>query len=168
MKAGRQRAAAPVKSEEKHVVNGWALYTHPKFDEQYETLIAAVEAENKKDQANYQKTNAAKILSAVQELIEKQIPADPTDKKYRQGDALGAGNKNWFRAKFYGQFRLFFRFDSKSKTIVYAWLNDEDSLRAYDSKTDAYATFQKMLAHGNPPKSFDDLLKVSGSIAGKK
>ena len=28
-----------------------------------------------------------------------------------------------------GRFRLFFRFDSASKVIIYAWVNDENTLR---------------------------------------
>jgi toxin YhaV len=167
MKKVLPRAAAPAEPEEKHAVNGWTLYAHPLFAEQYEALVAAVEAEKKKDPATYRNSNAAKLLYAVEELVNRLIPANPAHKKYRQGDALGAANKNWFRAKFYQQFRLFFRFDSRSKTIVYAWVNDETTLRAYDSKTDAYRTFKKMLDRGNPPGSFDDLLDASRAIAKK-
>ena len=32
-----------------------------------------------------------------------------------------------------------------SDIIVYAWVNDEKSKRAYDSKTDAYRIFKRML-----------------------
>ena len=66
------------------------------------------------------------------------------------------------RAKFGGQrFRLFFRYDSKAKVIVYAWVNDDDSKRTYGSKTDAYAVFKKMLDKGNPPDDWEALLKVA-------
>ena len=150
--------------QEAQIANGWVLYAHPLFLEGYAALVAAVEAEKRKDPKNFQSASAARILYAVEELVNRLIPANPADKKYRQGETLGAANKHWFRAKFYQQFRLFFRFDSRSKTIVYAWLNDEDTLRAYDSKTDAYRTFQKMLARGNPPGAFDDLLKASKSM----
>jgi toxin YhaV len=50
------------------------------------------------------------------------------------------------------------------KVIVYVWVNDAESLRAYGSKTDAYALFQKMLASGYPPGSFEELLKQSREI----
>lgn len=162
-----QAAAALAASTAAHLVNGWALYTHPLFDAQYDALIAAVAAEKRRDPAGYRNSDAAKMLYAVDKLINEVIPANPADKKFRQGEALGPANKHWFRAKFYQQFRLFFRFDSASKTIVYVWLNDEDTLRAYGSKTDAYATFRRMLASGNPPGSLEALLKAS-SAAPKK
>ena len=42
---------------------------------------------------------------------------------------------------------------------LFAWVNDENSKRAYDSNTDAYRVFQKMLDSGHPPNDWDDLLK---------
>jgi len=44
------------------------------------------------------------------------------------------------------RYRLFFRFHAPSKTIVYAWVNDQDTKRAYESSNDAYRVFGKMLA----------------------
>jgi toxin YhaV len=55
---------------------------------------------------------------------------------------------------------LFFRYDIQSKVIVYAWVNDDSSKRAYESKTDAYKIFARMLKSGNPPDSWEELLKV--------
>ena len=40
-----------------------------------------------------------------------------------------------------------------------AWVNDEQNLRAYGSKTDAYAMFSVMLDVGSPPDSFHVLTK---------
>ena len=39
------------------------------------------------------------------------------------------------------------------------WINDENSKRAYDSNTDAYRVFKKMLDNGSPPDNWHDLLK---------
>jgi len=39
------------------------------------------------------------------------------------------------------RFRLFFRYDSRAKTIVFAWVNDAQTLRSAGSKPDPYATF---------------------------
>lgn len=39
--------------------------------------------------------------------------------------------------------QAFFCFDSASKIIVYAWVNDEKNKRAYGSKSDAYRVFEK-------------------------
>ena len=80
---------------------------------------------------------------------------------FRQGNTLGDNNKHWFRAKFFQQYRLFFRFHLESKVIVYAWVNDETNKRAYGSKTDAYKVFEKMVKSGHPPKEREDLLKAA-------
>ena len=48
-----------------------------------------------------------------------------------------------------------------------AWVNDDKTLRAYGSKTDACATFKGMLEDGNPPDNFDALLKEAAA-AGKR
>ncbi len=42
---------------------------------------------------------------------------------------------------------------------MFAWVNDEQTKRAYESKTDAYRTFQKMLKSGHPPDDWEQLLK---------
>ena len=81
---------------------------------------------------------------------------------FRLGGTLGAENKHWFRDKFgNGRFRLFFKFDTRSKVIIYAWVNDENSLRAYSAKTDTYAVFAKMLRKDNPPATWAELLAAS-------
>lgn len=54
---------------------------------------------------------------------------------------------------------MFFRYHQASKIIVFAWVNDEDSKRAYGSKTDAYLVFRKMLDNEHPPDDWDTLLE---------
>ncbi|MGV8415804.1 type II toxin-antitoxin system YhaV family toxin, partial [Pseudomonas aeruginosa] len=85
-----------------------------------------------------------KRLAAILKLVYEDIPLDPTHPQYRQGGTLGEAHKHWFRAKFYQQYRLFFRFHEPSRTIIFAWVNDERTKRAYGSKTDAYHVFRKM------------------------
>lgn len=143
------------------VVNGWTLYAHPLFIEQYLNLKSQVEALREKDPENYTKKNAAKRLAAIQRLTFELIPHDPTHADFRQGNTLGEDNKHWFRAKFFQQYRLFFRYHLESKVTVYAWVNDEKNKRAYGSKTDAYRIFEKMVKSGHPPKEWDDLLKAA-------
>lgn len=117
------------------VINGWTLFAHPLFLEQFEKLTAAVERERVKKPTEYQSGANAKLLKMIYTLILETIPADPARDEYRQGNTLGPGNKHWFRAKFGNQrFRLFFRYDSRVKVIVYAWVNDADSKRTYGSK----------------------------------
>lgn len=143
------------------VVNGWTLYLHPLFKEQYLNLKAQVEALRNKDPKGYRKKNATKRLAAIQRLIFELIPHDPTSVEFRQGTTLGGDNKHWFRAKFFQQYRLFFRYHLESKIIVYVWVNDEKNKRAYGSKTDVYKVFEKKLKSGYPPENWDDLLKAA-------
>ena len=42
--------------------------------------------------------------------------------------------------------------------IVFAWVNDEDTKRAYESSDDAYRVFRKMLEGGEPPDDWETLL----------
>lgn len=141
------------------VINGWQIFAHPLFLEQVEALLLEVGDLRQKYPQDYQKKNATKRLLAINKLAFDVIPQDPTRKEYRQGNTLGEDYKHWFRAKFFQQYRFFFRYHQEAKIIVFGWVNDENCKRAYDSKTDAYLVFQKMLASGNPPDNWDDLLK---------
>lgn len=145
------------------VMNGWSIYAHPLFLDQLEWLIEEVEARKARDPKTWQKKNCTKRLSAIFKLVTEAIPADPSATAFRQGGTLGDHRKHWFRAKFFQQYRLFYRFNSDAKVIVLAWVNDDKTLRAYGSKTDAYATFKGMLEDGNPPDNFDALFKEAAA-----
>lgn len=140
------------------VVNGWTLLAHDLFLDQVSSLIDEVERARRKDPAGYLKKNAAKRLAAIAKLAFEIIPQDPERDEYRQGDTLGPDRKHWLRAKFFQQYRLFFRYRRAERIILYAWVNDTETLRAYGSKTDAYAVFKKMLARDQPPDDWDALL----------
>lgn len=140
------------------LINGWQIFAHPLFLEQVEELVAQVEYLRQKNPKDYKKKNATKRLAAIAKLAFEVIPQDPTRHEYRQGNTLGNEYKHWFRAKFFQQYRLFFRYHQESKIILLAWVNDEDSKRAYESNTDAYKVFRKMLENGHPPDDWHDLL----------
>jgi toxin YhaV len=110
------------------VVHGWTIFVHPLFLAQVEALIAEVEALKRRDPAGYTQKNASKRLAAIAQLAFDVIPQDPARPEYRQGGALGDGYRHWFRARFFQQYRLFFRYHASSKVIVYAWVNDEATL----------------------------------------
>lgn len=149
------------------VVDGWSIYAHPLFLDQLEALIAEVEARKAKDPQGWRGKNCAKRLAAILRLATEIIPADPAAPQFRQGDTLGDGRKHWFRAKFFQQYRLFFRFDSAARIIVLAWVNDETTLRAYGARTDAYATFRAMLDGGAPPDDFGALMREAKAAGGR-
>ena len=152
---GDGQASAPITPL---TVNGWKIYAHPVFIKQVENLISEVLKRKQKDPDTWQQKNCAKRLKAIFKLISEDIPNDPQGSQFQQGNTLGSAGTHWFRAKFFQQYRLFFRFDSNAKVILLAWVNDEKTLRAYDSKSDAYTVFQKMFTNGTPPNNFDDLL----------
>lgn len=139
-------------------VNGWTLFAHPLFLDQLETLAAEVEKLRVKNPAGYAQKNASKRLAAIAKLVFEVIPQDPARADYRQGNTLGEEHRHWFRAKFFQQYRLFFRYQQQSRIIVYVWVNDEDSKRAYDSANDAYRVFRRMLETGHPPSDWAVLL----------
>ncbi|MBG0807956.1 type II toxin-antitoxin system YhaV family toxin [Methylosinus sp. H3A] len=151
-------------------INGWTIYAHPLFLDQLEAMIKAVEKAREKDAKGYKKKRAAKLLAAVLKVAFENIPSDPTREIYRQGATLGDEYKHWFRAKFLQQFRLFFRYQqsANTKVIVLAWVNDDSTLRAYESANDAYAVFRKMLIRGNPPDSWTRLLAAASDIGAKR
>ena len=148
----------PPKSLAPLMVNGWTLFAHPLFLDQLEALIAQVEKLRAKDPKGYAQKSAGKRLAAITKLVFEVIPQDPTRADYRQGNTLGDEHRHWFRAKFFQQYRLFFRYHQQSKIIVYAWVNDEDTRRAHDSGDDAYRVFRRMLESGHPPSDWAVLL----------
>lgn len=140
------------------VIHGWTVFAHPLFLAQLEALAQQVEAFKQKDPVGYVKKNASKRLAAITKLAFDVIPQDPTRPEYRQGGTLGDEHKHWFRAKFFQQYRLFFRYHAPSKVIVFAWVNDEHTKRAFDRSDDAYRVFRKMLESGHPPDDWHQLL----------
>lgn len=140
------------------VVNGWAIYAHPLFLAQFEALTRQVAELKQKEPTGFNKKNATKRLAAIAKLAFEVIPENPARPEYRQGNSLGEDHKHWFRAKFFQQYRLFFRYHAPSKVIVLAWVNDEGTKRAYESSDDAYRVFRKMLESGHPPDNWNQLL----------
>jgi len=141
--------------------NGWTVYAYPLFDEQYDRLLERVEIAKRADPLGYARLPAAKLLVTVDRYTDEVIPANPGAPQFRQGNTLGKNNRHWFRAKFHERYRLFFRFSTKDKIIVYAWMNDDSTLRKAGSKTDPYALFETMLKSGDPPATLEQLIAAS-------
>ena len=143
---------------------GWRLFVHPLFEAQLQKLTKRVGRLASNDPRGYASHPAAKILATIDHFIRESIPRDPNSPEFRQGNTLGTGNRHWFRAKFHGRYRLFYRFSTQHKIIVYAWVNDDESLRKSGSKTGPYAVFKATLESGNLPNSFADLLQASSDM----
>lgn len=145
-------------------INGWTLLAHPLILQQIQKLTDQVVLMRRKDPVGYKSKNATKRLAAINKLMFDVIPQDPARVEFRQGDTLGGEFSHWFRAKFFQQYRLFFRYNLRSRIIIYAWVNDDNELRAYDSKTDAYRMFSKMLKSGKPPDNWQALWEESDNM----
>ena len=143
------------------VSKGWTLLFHDALVGQLQRLCAAVEKANKKNPESSASNANVLLFSALSKLILETIPDNPNRDEYRQGKTLGSEFKHWRRAKIGRRFRLFFRFDTQSQIIIFAWVNDENTLRNPGGKSDPYAVFKRMLDRGCPPDSWDDLLSES-------
>lgn len=145
-------------------VHGWWLLSWSEFQRQFDSLLAEVERIREQDPLGYRAHPKAKLLATILRLVTEDIPADPGHKDFRQGTTLGSDYTGWYRAKFHQRFRLFFRFRSAERAIVYAWVNTESRLRKSGDKNDPCAVFRRMLDRGSPPTGFDELLSESTAL----
>jgi len=139
---------------------GWRLFGWRGFRLRFQQLVEEVEELQAEDPEGYTQHPTTKLLAAVHTLIVQEIPRDPGTSRFQQGNTLGPAHRHWHRAK-YRRYRLFYRFHSDPKVIVYAWLNDEATLRQQGAHTDPYVVFRKMLERGRPPTTWNELLEQS-------
>lgn len=141
--------------------HGWSLLFHDCLIEQLQKLDAAVKRAKAQNPASFESNANVKLFYALATLILEVVPGDPNRDEYRQGNTMGPSFRHWRRAKIGRRFRLFFRFDSKARIIIFAWVNDEHTLRSSGARTDPYVVFQRMLKSGHPPDDWDSLLAAS-------
>ncbi|MFT3717632.1 type II toxin-antitoxin system YhaV family toxin [Pseudorhodoferax sp.] len=141
--------------------HGWALLFHDNLIGQLMKLRAAVLRAQENDPQGFGSNANVKFFRALVHLMEDVVPGDPAHDEYRRVNTMGPAYRHWRRAKLGRRYRLFFRYDSKARVIVYAWINDEQTLRSSGSKSDPYAVFEKMLGRGNPPDEWNALAKAS-------
>lgn len=141
--------------------HGWTLLFHEGAVGQLRKLHAAAQRAERNDPQGGAGNANVKLFRALSQLIIDAVPSDPARDEFRQGNTLSPAYRHWRRAKIGRRFRLFFRYDSKAKVIVYAWVNDEQTLRSAGSKSDPYAVFEKMLGRGNPPDDWNALIAAS-------
>jgi toxin YhaV len=102
--------------------HGWNLLFHECLIEQLQKLEAAVQRARTQDPREFESNANVKLLNALARLMLETVPSDPNREEYRQGNTMGAEFRRWRRAKIGRRFRLFFRFDSKSRIIIFAWV----------------------------------------------
>ena len=141
--------------------HGWTLLFHDCLLDQLRNLDRAVRRARRNDPAGFASNANVKLFRALSRLMLEVVPQDPSRDEYRQGNTLGARYRHWRRARIGRRFRLFFRYDTRAKVIVYAWVNDQRTLRSSGSRTDPYSVFARMLARGNPPDDWAGLSTAS-------
>ena len=144
--------------------NGWKLFYYSAFQVSLDALIKEVQRLKAEQTETFQHHPKTKLLKRILELVETEIPTNPGAKEYALGNTLGNSYRHWRRAKFLGRFRLFFRYSSDEKIIIYTWVSDENTLRKAGSKTDPYAVFRKLLFAGDPPDNWKTLLESSEDL----
>jgi toxin YhaV len=142
----------------------WRLFAHPAFRETFDALVGEVKRLREADAEGYKEHLKTKLLKRIVDLIEVEIPRDPGASEYSLGNTLGPTHRHWRRAKFLGRFRLFFRYSSQANVIIYAWMNDENTLRQAGGRNDPYSVFGGLLRKGRPPDGWDALVKEAAAL----
>jgi len=149
------------------IKNGWRLLFSPIFNTIYKNLIKSVVTLREKEPDTFKTHPKTKFLASIQNVIFELIPTDPTHPDFHLGNTLGTEYNHWKRVKRHlpPRYRLFFQFKSDhrkrnhSKWIIYAWLNDDKTLRKEGSKSDVYRAFQSLLNKGKIKSEWAELMK---------
>lgn len=125
-----------------------------------ESRIRKLEEEGVDLTGNFHVKLYVSVVSAM-----KLVRQDPTLDAYVQGNTLGKTHRDWRRIKqlLPDRYRLFFKFFSSDKSIFFAWLNDENTMRKKGATTDCYTVFSGMLGSGTVPSDREGLEKKSVS-----
>ena len=140
--------------------SGGNLFKFRPFAQRLKALTQDVASLAQSDPEGYKQHPKTKLLASVYRSISETVPANPADMVFQLGHTLGRQNGNWRRVKkgLPQRYRLFFMFASTPlQVIIYAWLNDEDTLRKEGSRTDVYEVFKRMLGRGEVPSTIDEL-----------
>ncbi len=147
-------------------LHDWEVRFFRKFLQLYLKLKADVETLRENDPEHYINRSKTRLLKKLQTVI-RIVAEDPMHPDYLLGKTLGEKHKQWRRVKGKGlpdRYRLFFRFLEQHKQIVFAWLNDESTMRKAGSSSDVYRVFKGMLDREEVPTDFNALVAESKLI----
>lgn len=141
------------------VIGGWTILYHPVFGVRVRALKDWVKhLKVTLSPAEFAQHPDVKLLSATNTLITKTIPADPNAREFM----LKAKLSKFRRVRGHGlagRHRMFYVFMAQSKTIIFLYLNDSDTLRKAGAKTDPYQVFAGLVESGKIGADFDENLK---------
>lgn len=108
------------------VVNGWTLLGGSLFLDQIDRLNKAGKAEEPNYAGSVQGANT-KLLEHLLHLAFYAVAENPESTAFRQGRTMGRPYTHWYRAKTgNGRYRLFFRFSTRERIIVFACERPQD------------------------------------------
>lgn len=139
---------------------GWTLYWHALFKKEIERLKLDVLRVKTSDPNNYKSNPKYKLLQNVRNLIIDEIPINPKHCKYNLWGNLSA----WKRESIGRRYRLFFRYYSNNMNIIYAWMNNENTLRKSGDGNDPYVIFSKMINNGKMSTDQMELQRASSLV----
>lgn len=141
--------------------NGWKIYFHPLFYQQWQELINKVKSlKGKLDLEKFVTHQDVKLLKALDVGIKDKISTNPFASYF----CLKKPLQKYGRLKKMGlpsRYRLFFRAFKEADTIIILWLGFP---RKEGDKKDCYNIFSKFVRNGNFPEdmaTFLDLLELS-------
>lgn len=143
---------------------GWQIYFHPLFFQQWEDLRQRViRLKQKLEPAQFVRHPDAKLLKAIDGGIREKIPQDPLASHF----ALTGSLRRFSRLKKMGlphRYRLFFRVFPAQQSIVILWLGFP---RKEGDKKDCYTVFEKLVKRGDFPTNMQDFLQILESSQDK-
>jgi toxin YhaV len=138
-------------------VNGWNIYFHPLFSEQYQELRNKVlKLKQKLSDEEYKKNAHVIFYGNLVKIIYQLIPGEP----FAHYFVLKGNLKRYNRVKGKGlpeRYRLFFMVDKEQSTIVILWLGYP---RKQGAKDDCYEVFFNMVSRSVFPNNFEDLKSI--------
>jgi toxin YhaV len=140
--------------------HGWNLLFHEGLIEQLQKLQAAAQRAQAQDPQGFESNANVKLFNALAQLMLETVPSDPNRDEYRQGNTMGPAFRHWRRAKVGRRFRLFFRFDSKTRIIIFMAMKEAQTYFAERQARADVAAFDTVMARtgGEPPREGDRIL----------
>ena len=81
------------------VINGWTLYTHPAFKEYMRKLAIAVKKIKERNPESWESNRIISLYKAIARTCLVEVPNNPADSRYRQGNTLGKIGRASCRAR---------------------------------------------------------------------
>ncbi len=123
--------------------HGWTLLFHDRVIEQLRGLQARAECAKQDDRQGCEGYANLGLFHTLSRLILEVVPSNPSRDAYVPDNMQGQIGGHWRRVEIGRSFQLFFRYDSKARVIVFAWIHEEQALWSAVSKSVHTATSRR-------------------------